>query len=522
MTVVERKLNELEELTRTPEFLGLTVGERRTLLDDYYRQELAPQGVDRSSFVETFGHLWRVESAPESVSARKQLNLRPLWWTLGLIGGTAVALTGLVLWTNNLQDVGNQDDDALLRNLRAGTPVREEEIALRRSLPDTGFEVWEVEKTMERILEPIKDRGWIEAKAEAARTTEILSRNEPKILERVPPQARARAVQAIADLRLGIRRLEDKIYAEDVPGATLQLRQTFWYLDLLQLAMLSDYKVEVPAQYSALPRLNGGWTMVKFTTDRGEFTTLVDGFNAPLTAGNFLDLVQRGFYNGLKITRAERFNLIQTGDPKGDGFGNFRDPATGKDRNIPLEVRPARKETEISASQIIERRVDYVQDRYEADPLKLRDEMAKLHTKYIAGDWNAVPYGETIQKFPALPYGPPGVLSMARFEKDPNSASSQFFISFSDPELNPTGNNLSDGKYASFGYVTQGLKSIRKLQVGDTIKKVEILNCDKAQFNELRELDYAGSSMYTAKAAPNTIVEAACLPLSKPRLVAGR
>ena len=28
-------------------------------------------------------------------------------------------------------------------------------------------------------------------------------------------------------------------------------------------------------------------------------TIVVDGYNAPVTAGNFVDLVNRGFYNGL-------------------------------------------------------------------------------------------------------------------------------------------------------------------------------------------------------------------------------
>ncbi len=40
----------------------------------------------------------------------------------------------------------------------------------------------------------------------------------------------------------------------------------------------------------------------------------MDGFNAPVTAGNFVDLVQRGFYNGMEIQRSDGF-VVQTGDP---------------------------------------------------------------------------------------------------------------------------------------------------------------------------------------------------------------
>ena len=43
---------------------------------------------------------------------------------------------------------------------------------------------------------------------------------------------------------------------------------------------------------------------------------VVDGYNAPVTAGNFVDLVARGFYDGMAIQRADGF-VVQTGDPDG-------------------------------------------------------------------------------------------------------------------------------------------------------------------------------------------------------------
>ena len=32
--------------------------------------------------------------------------------------------------------------------------------------------------------------------------------------------------------------------------------------------------------------------------ETGIMTIILDGYNAPVTAGNFVDLVQRGFYDG--------------------------------------------------------------------------------------------------------------------------------------------------------------------------------------------------------------------------------
>ena len=43
---------------------------------------------------------------------------------------------------------------------------------------------------------------------------------------------------------------------------------------------------------------------------------VADGYNAPVTAGDFVDLVDRGFYDGMTIQRADGF-IVQTGDPDG-------------------------------------------------------------------------------------------------------------------------------------------------------------------------------------------------------------
>lgn len=64
---------------------------------------------------------------------------------------------------------------------------------------------------------------------------------------------------------------------------------------------------------------------------------------APVTANNFLDLVERGFYNGLTFHRYVADFVIQGGCPLGTGTGGFKEPTTGRERNIPLEVTPALK-----------------------------------------------------------------------------------------------------------------------------------------------------------------------------------
>ncbi|MGI5935731.1 MAG: peptidylprolyl isomerase [Oscillospiraceae bacterium] len=43
---------------------------------------------------------------------------------------------------------------------------------------------------------------------------------------------------------------------------------------------------------------------------------------APNTVKNFIYLAESGFYNGLKVHRVVKYNLIQMGDPNGDGTGD--------------------------------------------------------------------------------------------------------------------------------------------------------------------------------------------------------
>jgi peptidyl-prolyl cis-trans isomerase B (cyclophilin B) len=65
---------------------------------------------------------------------------------------------------------------------------------------------------------------------------------------------------------------------------------------------------------------------------------------------------------------------------------------------------------------------------------------------------------------PKLKHDAAGVVAMAR-TSDPNSASSQFYITLSaKPHL--------DMQYAVFGRVTKGLDVVNKIEVGDVMKKV--------------------------------------------------
>jgi cyclophilin family peptidyl-prolyl cis-trans isomerase/HEAT repeat protein len=55
--------------------------------------------------------------------------------------------------------------------------------------------------------------------------------------------------------------------------------------------------------------------------DRGSVTLELFGPDAPLTVANFLRLVDRGYFDGLRFHRVVPNFVIQAGDPRGDGSG---------------------------------------------------------------------------------------------------------------------------------------------------------------------------------------------------------
>lgn len=190
-------------------------------------------------------------------------------------------------------------------------------------------------------------------------------------------------------------------------------------------------------QASKLPRLEGKATVVMLVKG-SPITIEVDGTNAPITAGNFVDLVQRGVYNGLMFHRVVREPspfVVQGGDPQGKeasvpaealGTGSFIDPATNRPRYIPLEIKP-----------------------------KGAKEPVYSKTFDSAG----------VRAKPELPHRR-GAVAMAR-SSPPDSASAQFYFALTDlPFL--------DGSYAVFGYVTQGMDVVDKIEQGDRIESAKV------------------------------------------------
>lgn len=75
---------------------------------------------------------------------------------------------------------------------------------------------------------------------------------------------------------------------------------------------MDGFPYEVPEEYRSMPLLKGRAAVdmkvkVKDNPNFEEcvFHIVLDGYNAPVTAGNFVDLVERHFYDGMEIQRGD-------------------------------------------------------------------------------------------------------------------------------------------------------------------------------------------------------------------------
>jgi cyclophilin family peptidyl-prolyl cis-trans isomerase len=87
--------------------------------------------------------------------------------------------------------------------------------------------------------------------------------------------------------------------------------------------VLPDAIVKWPAEEEARRKdaEKGDLPRVVFETTKGRFVIELFEDEAPKTVGNFIHLVEKGFYNELLFHRVEQHLVVQTGCPNGDGTG---------------------------------------------------------------------------------------------------------------------------------------------------------------------------------------------------------
>ena len=320
--------------------------------------------------------------------------------------------------------------------LAQGDAVTDPQAILRYALPIENDSVRKLQKSLEDISNQLRGKRWKNISRDLKDASFILSARRDKLLESVPDERQAQAESLIDQLGKGTLELQEIVDNKDREATYIKRRELLALVTDLEESMVVGYPFEVPQEYANLPQLLGRATVV-LETNKGDLKVVVDGYSAPVNGGNFIDLVKRGFYDGLDFNRAEDFYILQAGDPPGEADG-FIDPKTNEYRAIPMEV-------------------------------------------LVKGDDLPV-YGETLEELgryldePVIPFNSYGALALARPGDDPNGGSSQFFFFKFDTEITPPGYNLMDGRYSVFGYLVEGKEVLEELTAGDKIISAKVID----------------------------------------------
>ncbi|XP_045812441.1 peptidyl-prolyl cis-trans isomerase CYP38, chloroplastic [Trifolium pratense] len=330
--------------------------------------------------------------------------------------------------------------------LISGPPIKDPGALLRYALPIDNKAIREVQKPLEDITESLKISGTKaldSVERNLRQASRALKQGRTLIESGLAESKKEHGVELLNKLEAGIDEFELILQDRNRVAVGPKQKELLQYVGGIEEDMVDGFPYEVPEEYRNLPLLKGRAAVdmkvkIKDNPNLEEcvFHIVLDGYNAPVTAGNFVDLVERHFYDGMEIQRADGF-VVQTGDPEGPAEG-FIDPSTEKTRTIPLE-------------------------------LMVEGEKAPV-------------YGETLEELglykaqTKLPFNAFGTMAMARDEFEDNSGSSQVFWLLKESELTPSNANILDGRYAVFGYVTQNEDFLADLKVGDVIESIQVVS----------------------------------------------
>ncbi|XXG71699.1 hypothetical protein AAC387_Pa07g0964 [Persea americana] len=320
------------------------------------------------------------------------------------------------------------------------------ELALRRAIPANSSM-----KAMQDSLEDIsyllripqrKPYGTMEGDAKKA--LKIALDEKESILNNIPTGQQEKGSILYASLVDGKGRLKtliDSIKDNDADKVSVSLASSLDTIAELELLQAPGLSFLLPQQYLKYPRLTGRGT-VEFTIEKGDGSSfspdsggepkklatiqvVLDGYSAPLTAGNFAKLVIDGEYDGVKLNCT---NQAVLSDYKVDNNGY----------KVPLEIMPAGQFEPLYKTTLS------VQD------------------------------GE----LPVLPLSVYGAVAMAHSEvsEEYSSPFQIFFYLYDKRSAGLGGLSFEEGQFSVFGYTTVGREILPQIKTGDVIRSAKLLN----------------------------------------------
>ncbi len=354
---------------------------------------------------------------------------------------------------------------------------------------------------------------------------------------------------------------------EDEKGVSKAQKRALRALAEVGELLVEKFPYDVPSEgkFSYLPRLKGR-AKVTFTVVRpksstknasassssainkdvilGNVTIIADGFAAPITAGNFVDLSVRNFYTGLPVKNMKKrlgvnptlttsaddsivaYDIATTVDRLEDRLSNFLsnksrdgkndddsgsgddsdamtlpvmgsfnegfyDPLTAKPRRIPLEI--------VQYDSFLGRaRLSYESGFTSSSSVASNSKIptgtggdgAEIETPSPASATANMISSKTTS--PLLTFDIPGLVAMNHPDKNLNGASSEFFtLTERDLTKDSRTPSLLNGQYAPFGYVVEGLDIMKNLEGNDVIAATYVNEWGQLNLNKIRGTSFA-------------------------------
>ncbi|KAK7405206.1 hypothetical protein VNO78_06405 [Psophocarpus tetragonolobus] len=320
------------------------------------------------------------------------------------------------------------------------------EVALRRAIPANASM-----KTIQDTLEDIsyllripqrKPYGTMEGNVKKA--LKIAVDEKDSILASIPAELKERGSVVHTSLiegKGGLQTLLQSIKEQDADKVSVSLASSLDTVAELELLQAPGLSFLLPEQYvQQYPRLSGRGT-VEFTIEKGDGSTfspvggeqkitatiqiVIDGYSAPLTAGNFAKLVMDGAYNGAKLNCINQAIISDNGVDKNNGY------------SVPLEIMPSGQFEPLYKTTLS------VQD------------------------------GE----LPVLPLSVYGAVAMAHNEaSEEYSSPYQFFFYLYDKRSAGLGGiSFDEGQFSVFGYTTNGRDILPQIKTGDIIRSAKLV-----------------------------------------------
>ncbi|XP_002960870.2 peptidyl-prolyl cis-trans isomerase CYP37, chloroplastic isoform X2 [Selaginella moellendorffii] len=321
---------------------------------------------------------------------------------------------------------------------------RTAEVALRRAIPV-------ITPTMKAIQEPLENIFYLlripqrkpygSMESDVKKALKIVMDGKDTIISSIPEEKRATGQElynTLVDEKAGLPALLASIGEQDADKVSIRLASSLDVIAQIELLQAPALPYLLPAQYQQLPRLTGR-ALVEMVVKKGDNTAftvaagqgpqpqgtiqvVLDGFSAPITAGNFADKVLKGFYNGVKLRTTEQAILSDSAQQDA----------------LPMEILPSGE----------------FQPLYKTT-LSIQD-------------------GE----LPVLPLSVYGAVAMAHdpSAEDLSSASQFFFYLYDRRSAGLGGLSFEEGQFAVFGYATKGRELLSQLKTGDVIESATLVS----------------------------------------------